>query len=76
MATNAKDFGGDVNVSGINKYNLIGESKQIVAIRRQIEVVSPRNSWVLITGENGTGKEVVARNIQSLKIFEVSNTAG
>ena len=33
------------------------------AIKRQIAVVAPRNSWVLITGQNGTGKEVVARNI-------------
>jgi len=42
---------------------LIGKSPQIDAIRRQIAVVAPRNSWVLITGENGTGKEVVARII-------------
>lgn len=44
-------------------YQLIGESEHIAAIHRQIKVVAPRNSWVLITGQNGTGKEVVARNI-------------
>ena len=52
-----------------SKYELVGVSKEMEAIRRQIQVVAPRNSWVLITGENGTGKEVVARNIhwQSLR---------
>src|SRR5690606_24974889 len=44
-------------------YELIGEADTIASIHRQIKVIAPRNSWVLITGENGTGKEVVARNI-------------
>ncbi|MEY4630844.1 MAG: hypothetical protein RIQ81_964 [Pseudomonadota bacterium] len=34
-------------------------------VRRMIETVGPRNSWVLVTGENGTGKEVVARCIHA-----------
>ena len=42
---------------------MIGSSPQIAQIKKQIKMVSPRNAWVLITGENGTGKEVVARNI-------------
>jgi two-component system nitrogen regulation response regulator NtrX len=42
---------------------LIGESASMQEIKRLISVVAPRNSWVLITGENGTGKEVVARHI-------------
>lgn len=46
-----------------SRHELIGVSAAVEAIRKQIKVVSPRNSWVLITGENGTGKEVVARNI-------------
>lgn len=44
-------------------YQIIGQSEAVAKIHRQIRVVAPRNSWVLITGENGTGKEVVARNI-------------
>jgi two-component system nitrogen regulation response regulator NtrX len=62
-AQNAKDLPEKLDKDQSKKYLLIGESKQINAIRRQISIVSPRNSWVLITGENGTGKEVVARNI-------------
>lgn len=46
-----------------SRHELVGISASTEAIRKQIKVVAPRNSWVLITGENGTGKEVVARNI-------------
>lgn len=42
---------------------LIGECGAMQLIKRQIDIVAPRNSWVLITGENGTGKEVLARHI-------------
>lgn len=42
---------------------MIGESPQLNQIKIQIAKVAPRNAWVLITGENGTGKEVVARQI-------------
>jgi len=45
--------------------DIIGESPAAEAVRKLIRVVAPRNSWVLITGENGTGKEVVARNIHA-----------
>jgi two-component system nitrogen regulation response regulator NtrX len=44
-------------------YNLIGESTTMRALKSDIERVAPTDSWVLITGENGTGKEFVARNI-------------
>ncbi len=47
----------------INQIELIGESSTIAMIRRQIGVVGPRNAAVLITGENGVGKEVVAQMV-------------
>ncbi len=40
-----------------------GNSEAIGKLKRQIETVAPTNAWVLITGENGTGKELVARAI-------------
>ena len=42
-------------------FRLTGESEAIRELRRAIEQVAPTNAWVLITGENGTGKEIVAR---------------
>jgi len=61
-------------------HNLIGVSPALEATKRLIKVVAPRNSWVLITGENGTGKEVVAHNIhlnssRSHKAFIAVNCA-
>ena len=44
---------------------MIGSSDTVLQIKRQINMVAPRNAWVLITGENGTGKEVAARNIHA-----------
>ena len=49
----------------IEKYAMVGTSASMEQIRKQIQVIGPRNSWVLITGENGTGKENLARNIHS-----------
>ncbi|MDZ7715571.1 MAG: sigma-54 dependent transcriptional regulator [Balneolaceae bacterium] len=40
---------------------IIGESKEIEQIKKTIDKVAPTNSRVLVTGENGTGKELVAR---------------
>jgi DNA-binding NtrC family response regulator len=43
------------------KYEMIGESPQISQVKEMIEKVAPTDARVLITGGNGTGKEVVAR---------------
>ena len=50
--------------------NMIGESAPILEIKRMLEKVAPTESRVLITGQNGTGKELVAR-----WIHEKSNRA-
>ena len=41
-------------------YEMIGESKEINAIKDIIEKVAPTDARVLVTGSNGTGKELVA----------------
>ncbi len=47
------------------KIQLIGESKAINQIKDKIESAAKTNARVLITGENGTGKEIVARSIHN-----------
>jgi two-component system nitrogen regulation response regulator NtrX len=48
------------------KSNLTGHSKSIRRLKEQIRIVAPTNAWVLISGENGTGKELVAHYIYRL----------
>ncbi len=50
----------------LKKYDLIGNSPQLVTLRKKIEKIAPTNAWVLVSGENGTGKEHVARLIHML----------
>ena len=45
---------------------IIGESPEIEAIKTMIEKVAPSDARVLITGGNGTGKELVARSLHKL----------
>ncbi|MFM1874848.1 MAG: hypothetical protein RL266_585 [Bacteroidota bacterium] len=45
------------------KYEMIGESEGINQVKDMIEKVAPTDARVLITGPNGTGKELVARAI-------------
>ncbi len=48
------------------KYQIIGSSPSMQSLKGDIMRAAPSNSWALITGENGTGKELVARNIHLL----------
>jgi two-component system nitrogen regulation response regulator NtrX len=52
-----------------SKQVLIGESASMRELRKQIRMAAPTHGRVLIFGENGTGKELVARSIhaQSLR---------
>ncbi len=45
------------------KYEIVGESDFIISLREMITKVAPTTARVLITGENGSGKELVARQI-------------
>jgi formate hydrogenlyase transcriptional activator len=45
---------------------IIGESPALKSVLHQIEIVAPTDSTVLIQGETGTGKELVARAIHEL----------
>ena len=45
------------------KYNIIGRSEAIDEIHKMIEKVAPTEARVLITGKNGTGKELVAHHL-------------
>ncbi len=49
-----------------SRWELIGESEAMQRLKRQVEQVAGAEASVLITGENGTGKEVVARNLHLL----------
>ena len=48
------------------QYQMIGESVPMLEVKDMIEKVAPTNARVLITGENGTGKELVARQLHEL----------
>ena len=45
---------------------MIGESAPMLEVKDMISKVAPTNARVLITGENGTGKELVARQLHEL----------
>jgi len=52
-------------------YEMIGQSKEITTIKDMIDKVAPTDARVLITGSNGTGKELVAH-----WVHEKSNRSG
>lgn len=45
---------------------MIGESPAMMSLKQMIARVAPTQSWVLLYGENGSGKELIAQNIHFL----------
>ncbi len=52
-----------LRAQALRAHEILGASDAIVKLKQQIAVAAPTNGWVLINGENGTGKELVARQI-------------
>jgi len=50
----------------LEKNSIDGNSESTKELRKNIEVAAPSDTWILINGENGTGKELVARTIHQL----------
>lgn len=53
-------------IKKIKGTSIVGESDEIQRIRTMIEKVAPSDARVMITGANGTGKELVARSLHDL----------
>jgi len=45
------------------EYELTGKSGPILELKETINLIAQTNAWILIMGENGTGKELVAKSI-------------
>ena len=50
----------------VHSLEIIGNSLKVSELKEKIAKVAPTKAWVLVTGENGTGKELVAREIHAL----------
>jgi two-component system nitrogen regulation response regulator NtrX len=51
-----------------HRYQVLGDSVPMKALRQQIAVTAPTNGRVLIYGESGTGKELVARALHAASL--------
>src|SRR5882724_8941737 len=60
----ARQPNGDTATHNFNE--IVGTSTALAAVLKQVEVVAPTESTVLILGETGTGKELIARAIHNL----------
>jgi len=52
-----------LRAEALRAHEILGASEVVRRLKEQIALAAPTNGWVLITGENGTGKELVARQV-------------
>jgi two-component system nitrogen regulation response regulator NtrX len=50
----------------LEKHSITGDSPATQKLKLEIMTAAPTDAWVLISGENGTGKELVARTLHQL----------
>ena len=68
-----KKFNNDFNLNSpiktsVSSSSIIGESNKIKDIKKMIQQISKSDTRVLLLGENGTGKEVIAREIHNYSL--------
>ncbi len=68
MAAVARFGAGDQDRNPRRFEQIIGNSPALEAVLEQVERVAPTDSTVLIQGETGTGKELIARAIHNLSV--------
>jgi two-component system nitrogen regulation response regulator NtrX len=56
----------ELRARSLRAHEILGESPPIQRLKQEIAQAAPTNGWVLITGENGTGKEMVAKQLHVL----------
>ena len=54
-----------LRADALRAHEILGDSEPVRNLKEQIQLAAPTHGWVLITGENGTGKELVARQIHA-----------
>ena len=66
MATSLTFRSGDLGMGGRSLEQIIGSSAALGAVLAKVDLVAPTDSTVLVLGETGTGKELVARAVHNL----------
>ncbi|MFT7616697.1 MAG: two-component system nitrogen regulation response regulator NtrX [Planctomycetota bacterium] len=61
LKTETKNLRGELS----DKWRMLGDSLAMKEIKQTIERIGPTDARVLVTGDNGTGKELVARNLHA-----------
>lgn len=56
----------DLRAKVDRRFAMVGDSRAMLRLREQIAMAAPTNGRVLVSGENGTGKELVARHVHLL----------